>query len=507
MTSSSSGLKLIYSKIQPSSTTATTTTPVIVLENLGAQRCTDMVEVYRVIQLLTVSKTQHQADSSSEIKMKTILSPELKTQTSKILGVPSHSIIHAATVPKISIDETTTTTGRRDREESSSYFHFDLIWHYGWQFSIIVPKSSPTQLEFLSELCSKLSRFRSEGKRLERGSAAQNQKKEETTTISNVEEEHVTTLPTEIIASLIPNLPTADLIQLYQASSPPVKLCGYPSHHTLVSKNNNNFFLVSPKLPGLWMVTNFLSQEEEASLLERVQTWQKNDAAQDQSKNLWQNLNLRRVRHFGRRFDYSSNNVFEEKMIPLVEIPWIKTLLEKIHNAMRQSKLFDRKENPSAPNAIEDKEWHVDQMTVSEYKSGAGIPPHLDHPVNFGSIIIAVAVGAPTLFEFSKVASNNNNHDDDNDDDAEKQQQTKKENTKCSVLFPPRALMVMQGEARYGWKHSIAARGRDFLFMEECCVDESTTSETKNHNECLSCCSLERDTRISFTFRRVTMEN
>lgn len=130
-----------------------------------------------------------------------------------------------------------------------------------------------------------------------------------------------------------------------------------------------------------------------------------------------------------------------------------------------------------------------------------------------------MAVGAPTLFEFSKVVDITNNQQqqqqkqqqqhDDNDDAAQNvnavQSESKRENTKCSVLFPPRALMVMQGEARYGWRHSIAARGRDYLFMEEC-VDDCGGEEHEK-NGCLKCCSLERDTRISFTFRRVTMEN
>lgn len=578
----SSARKLINSKITPSTSTSSSSRherklPLIVLENMGASRYTDMVEVYRLVQHLT---TQIHQQKNGENKENTndpqeIFSIETsknhKKYVAQTLGVPENAIAHVVlTEPSsnyfLSSSSSSSAPQRRERisnnnnntddrnnndsspqenENSSSSITFDLVWHYGWSFSVLVPVvhheySSP--ISTLEEFCQKLSKalnnFKPQGRRIERGSAAQKNNKANNNQTQEKQQQQqdnadadekdkipFTTLPVDIVSAVEPDVPLSQIIQLYEAASPPVKLCGFPSSFRNFQNHNqsggglssSSFFLQTPNLPGLFMLTNFLTEQDEKEMLDLVHSWETNHdrpppppqgkeeekpSSSSSSTTSWQTLNLRRVRHFGRRFDYSTNNVFEEKdLAPLQDTPWVKNLLERIHQAMRRSKQFE---------TLPEKEWAVDQMTVSEYKPGAGIPPHLDHPQNFGAIVIAVAVGAPTLFEFSKVvaaaASKNNGDDDDDAAESAKNDKSVRENTKCSVLFPPRALMVMQEEARYGWKHSIAARGRDYLFLEECVDGDHCSDEEKNHS-CLTACSLDRGTRISFTFRRVTMHD
>lgn len=56
---------------------------------------------------------------------------------------------------------------------------------------------------------------------------------------------------------------------------------------------------------------------------------------------------------------------------------------------------------------------------------------------------------------------------------------------KATILLPPRSLLIMSGEARYAWSHAICPRHTDII-------------ETEN-----GITIQPRETRISFTFRKV----
>jgi len=96
------------------------------------------------------------------------------------------------------------------------------------------------------------------------------------------------------------------------------------------------------------------------------------------------------------------------------------------------------------------------QLIINEYTPGQGINPHTDAKV-FGDPIISVSLGSSCEFLF------------DNTD------------LKYSLFLKPRTLVVMSGESRYKWKHSIPNKKND--------VDPVTKEIVK------------RGTRVSLTFR------
>lgn len=85
--------------------------------------------------------------------------------------------------------------------------------------------------------------------------------------------------------------------------------------------------------------------------------------------------------------------------------------------------------------------WHdgllpdvPDQLVVNDYSPGTGIFPHIDQAV-FGNAIASVSLGSSCVMAFSK------------------------EDSATEELFlEPRSVVVLSGEVRWNWKHSIPAR-------------------------------------------------
>ena len=95
-----------------------------------------------------------------------------------------------------------------------------------------------------------------------------------------------------------------------------------------------------------------------------------------------------------------------------------------------------------------------DQVIINEYKPGQGISPHIDCESCFGPRIFSLSLGSAAIMEFTL------------------QGKPKKE-----IVLDQRSLVMMYGEARSIWKHSIPARLKDK--------------------------GIERGVRISLTFRNV----
>jgi alkylated DNA repair dioxygenase AlkB len=98
-----------------------------------------------------------------------------------------------------------------------------------------------------------------------------------------------------------------------------------------------------------------------------------------------------------------------------------------------------------------------DQMIVNEYEPGAGIGAHLDHAV-FANAIVSVSLGSTCVMQFSQSRSEHDEH----------------------ILLEPRSALVLSGDARHKWMHSIPARGSDVWMNRE----------------------LPRSRRVSLTFRK-----
>lgn len=127
----------------------------------------------------------------------------------------------------------------------------------------------------------------------------------------------------------------------------------------------------------------------------------------------------RRVQHYGYRYDYTRKTV--DTSLYLGPLPdWAAQLAERLHHAGYA---------PSLP----------DQLIVNEYVPGQGIASHVDCVLCFGDTILALSLGSTCLMQFTHLASGRQE----------------------AMLLEPGSLLVLQGEARYGWKHGIPARKSD----------------------------------------------
>jgi alkylated DNA repair dioxygenase AlkB len=158
---------------------------------------------------------------------------------------------------------------------------------------------------------------------------------------------------------------------------------------------------------GLIYLPNFISPIEQQKLLEII------------GESTWLGDLNRRVQHHGYKYDYKKRGI--DISMKLDKLPeWATTLSNKIH----QQKLM-----PYLP----------DQLIVNEYLPGQGIAPHIDCEPCFEGVIASLSLGAACVMDFT------NNYS----------------NEKKSILLEAQSLLVLGDEARYGWKHGIAARKSD----------------------------------------------
>jgi len=173
---------------------------------------------------------------------------------------------------------------------------------------------------------------------------------------------------------------------------------------------------------GLIKIPDYITEVEENQFTKTI------------DKQDWDNSLKRRVQHYGYRYDYLARNVTEDMY--LGKLPkWLNELATKI---------FDDGLCEVVP----------DQVIINEYKPGQGISPHIDCETCFGPRIFSLSLGSTAIMEFTLSGK-----------------------PKQEVVLDRRSLVMMYGDARSIWKHSIPARLKDN--------------------------GIERGTRISLTFRNV----
>lgn len=160
-----------------------------------------------------------------------------------------------------------------------------------------------------------------------------------------------------------------------------------------------------PDIPGLSLTENFISEAEEQHLWQEV------------NKLPWITDLKRRYQLHGYHYDNATKTMLEY----LGEIPPCFTFL--IDRIMEKGLMVDR----------------PDQCGVNEYESGQGIGPHIDK-LMFGHQVINISLGSDIVMDFYGP-----------------------EEQKKSILLPRRSLLLVEGIARYEWKHGIALRKTDKL--------------------------------------------
>ncbi len=160
-------------------------------------------------------------------------------------------------------------------------------------------------------------------------------------------------------------------------------------------------------------------------------------------KQLWLNDLKRRVQHYGFKYDYKARKVSRDMRIGELPI-WLKELRSRLQQAGYMPE-------------------GADQVIVNEYKPGQGISGHVDCEPCFESTIISLSLGSSCVMNFTS-----------------KYNKAKR----IPVWLSPRSIVVLSGEARYEWLHSIAPRKWDEWDGRK----------------------YERQRRVSLTFRRVIIE-
>jgi alkylated DNA repair dioxygenase AlkB len=170
------------------------------------------------------------------------------------------------------------------------------------------------------------------------------------------------------------------------------------------------FSLIEPTtlVPGLTYIPKFITLEQEGALMAKID-------AQPWSLEL-----KRRVQHYGYAYDYKSRRIDPKHY--LGDLPnWLDFFCRKLWN----QGLFQ-----TCP----------DQVIINEYLPGQGISPHIDCIPCFEDTIASLSLGTASVMDFLHPTKG-----------------------QASQLLEPKSLLILQHEARYTWKHGIAARKRDVL--------------------------------------------
>lgn len=168
----------------------------------------------------------------------------------------------------------------------------------------------------------------------------------------------------------------------------------------------------SSTVPGLMYLSRFLLPSEERELLRHI----------DEAP--WLNSLRRRVQHCGWRYNYKERSVSADDYIgPLPG--WMANIVRRL-----------------VVCGVVSRETVLDQAIVNEYLPGQGIAPHVDQPCMFGDEVVMVSMGSPTTMDFDPTRSAGA---------AEPQH----------IRLEPSSVARVRGDARYKWKHGIAARRSD----------------------------------------------
>ncbi|KAG0474287.1 hypothetical protein HPP92_013973 [Vanilla planifolia] len=176
-------------------------------------------------------------------------------------------------------------------------------------------------------------------------------------------------------------------------------------------------------IPGIYLLHDFISSEEEQELLSAVDS------------RPWKNLSKRRVQHYGYEFLYETRNVDSKNFIgelPSFVIPVLEKLVKFHGEGDNNSKL-------------------VDQLTVNEYPPGIGLSPHIDTHSAFDNMIFSLSLSGTCIMEFRKYLPW---HSSTAAVDVKSLQECSSSLRK-SIFLPARSMLLLSGEGRYAWHHYI----------------------------------------------------
>ena len=165
---------------------------------------------------------------------------------------------------------------------------------------------------------------------------------------------------------------------------------------------------MSDRIPGLQLIPNFVTLEQERELLTTI----------DSSP--WRDDLERRVQHYGWIYDYKRRAVDDSMFLgPLPS--WALALATRLQAAGYMPEL-------------------ADQLIVNEYVPGQGISKHIDCKPCFGPVVASLSLGSATTMVLQHGREQ-----------------------KLELRLPIRSLLVLAEDARYVWAHMIPSRASDMV--------------------------------------------
>ncbi len=159
------------------------------------------------------------------------------------------------------------------------------------------------------------------------------------------------------------------------------------------------------EISGLTYQPNYISKEEETTLIQIIDS------------QVWLNDLKRRVQHYGYKYDYRARRI--DMSMKIGKLPdWLESIAKRLYT----EGVF--RDIP-------------DQVIVNEYENGQGISPHIDCEPCFEDTIVSISLNSAAIMEFSKGT------------------------LRVPILLEPRSIIILKGESRFDWTHSIPVRKSD----------------------------------------------
>uniref|UniRef100_A0A667ZZL8 AlkB homolog 6 n=1 Tax=Myripristis murdjan TaxID=586833 RepID=A0A667ZZL8_9TELE len=208
-------------------------------------------------------------------------------------------------------------------------------------------------------------------------------------------------------------------------------------------------FVVKEAPPTVFYIPDFISEEEEAYLLQQVY---------QSPRTKWTQLSGRRLQNWG--------GLPHPKGMLAEKIPdWLEKYCERI----------------SSLGAFSGKT--ANHVLVNEYKQGEGIMPHEDGPL-YHPTVTTISLGSHTLLDFYRPISSQ----------GAAGPQTEESRYLLSLLLKPRSLLILQDEMYQHLLHGIQPCSQDTL--TDRVVNLSSAGALPGE-------TLPRGTRVSLTIRHV----
>uniref|UniRef100_A0A182RRT6 Fe2OG dioxygenase domain-containing protein n=1 Tax=Anopheles funestus TaxID=62324 RepID=A0A182RRT6_ANOFN len=171
--------------------------------------------------------------------------------------------------------------------------------------------------------------------------------------------------------------------------------------------------------PSIYYVPNFITKEEECSIMQAIDKT---------PKPRWTQLSNRRLINYG--------GVPHPKGMIAEDIPaWLNHYVDRINQL----------------NVYEEG-IRANHVLINEYLSGQGIMPHLDGPL-FYPTITTISCGSHTVLEY---------YDQIEDNVPDTNGTIVRQHT-ASILLEPRSLLVVKDDMYHKYLHSIADREQDVI--------------------------------------------